>query len=180
MPPFSGPTSHMPELTPFQDPLKHSPTLNLLHDKQGRLLGVSEALAELLGANAEVFIGAPVGNYLPLDAAHPGEGDWSEGGLIAPLQAHTTDLIRSEGVRVPTIMSATPVFDGSGSIIARMCTLTDATEIRQTETRLKEAVIRATDTSRAKSPFLAAMNPRDPHANECDLGLCATVQSDGP
>lgn len=75
MPPFSGPTSHMPELTPFQDPLKHSPTLNLLHDKRGRLLWVSEALAELLGANTEAFIGAPVEDYLPLDAVHPGEGD---------------------------------------------------------------------------------------------------------
>ncbi len=101
----------------------------------------------------------------------PAEGNAFKGGKACLYEG---------GVRVPTIMSATPVFDGSGSIIARLCTLTDATEIRQTETRLKEAVIRATDTSRAKSPFLAAMDPRDPHANECDHRLCSTAQSVEP
>lgn len=158
MSPFSGPTTASPELTPFRALLEHSPTLNLLHDNQGRLLGVSQPLADLLGADAEALIGASVENYLPLDVLHPGEGDWSEGGMIAPLQARTADLIREDGVRVPTIMSATPIPDGSGSIVARLCTLFDATEFRQTEAQLKEAVVKATQASSAKSRFLAAMS----------------------
>ena len=158
MSPSSGPTSSTPELTPFRALLEHSPTLDLLHDNQGRLLGVSKPLADLLGADPEALIGASVENYLPLDVLHPGEGDWSEGGMIAPLQARPADLIRDDGVRVPTIMSATPVPNATGSIIARLCTLFDATEIRQTEVQLKEAVTTATDASLAKSRFLAAMS----------------------
>ncbi len=158
MSPYSGPTLASAELAPYQALLKATPSLKLLHDNQGRLLGVSQPLADLLDCDPEALIGSSVENHLPLDVLHPGEGDWSEGGMTAPVAARAADLIRADGQRIPTILSATPISDGSGSVVARLCSLFDATEFRQTEAQLKEAVTKATEASRAKSRFLAAMS----------------------
>jgi len=55
-------------------------------------------------------------------------------------------------------MTASPVQDGSGSVVARFCTFFEATEFRQTEAQLNDAISRAAEASRAKSRFLAAMS----------------------
>ena len=107
MPQSVGQTFLAPELLPFRTLLERSAALTLLHDTNGLLLGVSQPLADLLDANEAALIGSLVENHLALDALRPGEGDGPEGGMSAPLQAQPADLIRADGARVPTIMSAT-------------------------------------------------------------------------
>ncbi len=158
MAPYSGPTVTTPELAPYLSLLAQSPTFALMHDTQGLLLGVSPAMADVLNAAPTSLVGTPLQAFMPPERLGSDKGQPSDDDITCALNWQATDLLDANGNAIPTFMTASPVQDGSGSVVARFCTFFEATEFRQTEAQLNDAISRAAEASRAKSRFLAAMS----------------------
>lgn len=121
-------------------------------------MGVSPSLAERLGTDTATLVGTSIKYLFALEALGQSSKDRPQGGMSGALNWHATDLLDTDGNIIQTFMTTTPIEDGSGSVVARLCTFFEATEIRQTEAQLNEAIGQATEASRAKSRFLEAMS----------------------
>ena len=104
MAPYSGPTVTTPELAPYLSLLAQSPTLALMHDTQGLLLGVSPSIADLLNAAPISLVGTPLQAFKPPERLGSDTGRPSKDTITCALNWQATDLLDANGNAIPTFM----------------------------------------------------------------------------
>ena len=166
-----GPVTLDETLAPFHRMLRAAVAPMLLHDPQGGVLGVSPGLGALLDGTTE---GRP--SILDLLCFDSATGDGAAPQATVAVAAMPARLRTAAGGLMPVLFSATPIHDADGAVVARLCLLLDATEIRQTEAQLTDAVAKATEASRAKSRFLAAMSHEIRTPMNAILGLAQLLK----
>jgi PAS domain S-box-containing protein len=89
---------------------------------------------------------------------HPGFEVFVAKARLGQADDHEWTYVRKDGVRVPVLLSVTPVRDERGEIQGFMGIASDISERKRAEAQLQQATQTAETASRAKSEFLANMS----------------------
>jgi PAS domain S-box-containing protein len=141
-------------------------------DHQGYVLDVNSKLLETLGLVAYEVVGKWFGDFLAPEEQEGFRAFLDRIGIEGTIDGYETVMLRKDGGRVLVSLNGRVQREGEGRVQRTHCILTDITERRRGEARLKQALeqlaqserhekdarIAAECASRAKSEFLANMS----------------------
>ncbi|WP_269526846.1 response regulator [Coraliomargarita parva] len=129
-------------------------------DLSGRLILTNRAFRLAVGADASsMVIGRQLEDYITTESA-----EWVQGiddairGTGRPIVNRASLFVFNNGTQHWLQMSTVPVRDSEGLIIGSVSVARDISDLKQTESELRDAIKQAEDASRAKGEFLAAMS----------------------
>ncbi len=122
-------------------------------DKEGRTTFANRVMAELLGYTREEMMGRPVFDFMQAEDLETGRDKL--GGLMAGTRvALDFRFRRKDGTDLWTQASGAPMLGGDGKIIGALGMLTDITQRREAESKLKDAYERLQKVDKERMQFL--------------------------
>ncbi|MDB5033355.1 MAG: domain S-box [Chlorobi bacterium] len=109
-----------------------------LVDPNARVSFVNARMAEMLGYSVAEMTGCSIYDFIAPEWKGVGREHHAKR-LIGVQEQYDFQFVRSDGTRVWAIISAGPVYDGSGAFAGSLAMITDITERKNAENALREA-----------------------------------------
>jgi PAS domain S-box-containing protein len=109
-----------------------------LIDREGIAVFANQRMAEIVGYPVAEIVGAPVSLFVD-EAGAECLGDYLQNLGQSKREIFEIDLIRSDGVRVHTLMATTPIVDADGNSRGFFAGVQDITPLKQMEAQLRES-----------------------------------------
>jgi PAS domain S-box-containing protein len=106
-------------------------------DAEANTTDVNQHLAEMLGYTREELLGRSVFDFVN-NSDRPEAARYLERGKSGSKEQHDFRFRRKDGTELWTMVSSTPLFDGSGSFVGGLAMLIDITERRRSEEALSK------------------------------------------
>ncbi|HJV50620.1 MAG TPA: PAS domain S-box protein [Noviherbaspirillum sp.] len=119
----------------LRDMLEITPAGYFLTDAQGVMLDVNPALCALSGYGKEEFIGRSIRDFLP---ECPLRSALARGGTVSAAHRMETEIRHKEGYPVYVLLNLSIKMDEAGRPLSLTAFVTDLTERRQAEARLRQ------------------------------------------
>lgn len=122
-------------------------------DANGNTTFVNPRMAEMLATSAGEMLGSNLFDWIPPDEV-PATAARFATRRAGVSETHEVTFRRSDGVEIPTLVSASPKMV-DGAMVEAIAVVTDISHLKETQVELDAALRQAQEADRAKSVFLS-------------------------
>jgi PAS domain S-box-containing protein len=144
--------------TIFRTFIEHSPSAILIKDAKGRYLHANEVWHKWFNPERDDITGKHVNDLFPDE--HAETVNMQERDALQAMQAIETEIMSplGDGTVIPTLLQKFPILDENGKLFAIGGVNMDIRASKETESNLRQALIRSEEANHSKSKFLATMS----------------------
>lgn len=143
----------------FRLVFQNAPIGIVIISPDGRIISVNKSFCDTLGFNREEILGIPI-KYLfdkeELDGFSDENFDF-RGQPVANIDSQKV-LLKKEGTEIDVILKSVSILDEMGKVKHYIMQILDISEIKKVQKELVEALLKAEESDRLKSAFLAQMS----------------------
>ena len=143
----------------FRLVFQNAPIGIVIISKEGRIFSVNKSFCDTIGYNREEILGMKINHLFEkddLDGFSEEGFDFTED-PIADINSQKV-LIKREGTEIDVIVKSVSILDELGKVKHYVMQILDISEIKKVQKELVEALLKAEESDRLKSAFLAQMS----------------------
>lgn len=143
----------------FRLVFQNAPIGIVIISPDGRIISVNKSFCDTLGFNREEILGIPIKHLFDkeeLDGFSDENFDF-RGQPVANIDSQKV-LLKKEGTEIDVILKSVSILDEMGKVKHYIMQILDISEIKKVQKELVEALLKAEESDRLKSAFLAQMS----------------------
>lgn len=143
----------------FRLVFQNAPIGIVIISRDGRIISVNKSFCDTLGFNREEILGIPIKHLFDkeeLDGFSDESFDFN-GQPVADINSQKV-LLKKEGTEIDVIVKSVSILDDAGKVKHYIMQILDISEIKKVQKELVEALLKAEESDRLKSAFLAQMS----------------------
>lgn len=141
-----------------QSLLNKIPAPIFIKDLTGAFVSINDAFCKYMGRERKELIGKRTQNFTTNKKAQIYEEIDKIVIETGEEKQHEAKIIFSDNIIQSSIVNKSPLYDNSGKIVGIICVVTDITERKKKEKRLKKETLQAKESDKLKSSFLSNMS----------------------